>query len=283
MKIVSNMLKPLKEKVIKECNFVKSNPVKSSFIGIPLLAYFLCMFIYPWFSGSWGHVHSVWNNWQSLNTGVLAFISALLLFRMTKHHEREEKIRKRVAYRAHLPAALSELTYYCEESAKMINEASGFITYKPNARNEVQKVNKQPLESQIPDLSKDYIETFTRCMEFDDESVRNYLGFILKKLQIQSSRLKLLHKNCSAGSERIILAINLESDAYDLGELQYLISYMYEYARGEQATFTIPIAHRKDLADVYHNLDIDYELKLKTLIEYTEISIPQLNEELRSL
>lgn len=57
-----------------------------NYLGVPsVLVYFLFMCIKPWFYGDWGYVQGVWHDWQSLNTGMLAFISSITAFNISKY------------------------------------------------------------------------------------------------------------------------------------------------------------------------------------------------------
>lgn len=53
-------------------------------MGIP---YVLSMLVYPSIVGDWNHVHSVWYTWQSLNTGVLAFVASILALNAVRYSE----------------------------------------------------------------------------------------------------------------------------------------------------------------------------------------------------
>lgn len=54
------------------------------------LAYVCSMFVAPIFQGdfSWGYVQAVWDRWQGLNVGVLAFAASLTAFSISRGKER---------------------------------------------------------------------------------------------------------------------------------------------------------------------------------------------------
>ncbi|WP_256092693.1 hypothetical protein [Vibrio parahaemolyticus] len=54
------------------------------FVGIP---YLVSMVIYPSTQGGWEHVHAVWYTWQSLNTGILAFIASIFALNAVRYTE----------------------------------------------------------------------------------------------------------------------------------------------------------------------------------------------------
>lgn len=56
-------------------------------LGIILAAlYFVCMPIAPWIQSGWDwdNVQDIWDRWQSLNVGMLAFISSILALNISR-------------------------------------------------------------------------------------------------------------------------------------------------------------------------------------------------------
>lgn len=68
--------------------------------------------IYRFLDDSWDvkQVQSIWHHWQALNVGMLAFMSSLVTFYISKFNANNQRERNFVAARAFLPEALSELT-----------------------------------------------------------------------------------------------------------------------------------------------------------------------------
>lgn len=187
--------------------------------------YAISMFLYPWLDGGgdWNHVHSVWNTWQSLNVGMLAFLSSVIALNISRFNSNKQRERNFVAARAFLPEALSDLTLYFKSSGNLFKEA--WYRAKQNSTN-------SPLKSQIPDLPKGYREIFSKCIAFAEPEVGNHLAFILMRLQVHHSRMQGLSEDFCENSNAIIIPQNIISYFYCLGELQVLINKTFEFARG---------------------------------------------------
>jgi hypothetical protein len=50
------------------------------------------MLINPFVIGDWNYVLKVWNAWQSLNVGILAFISSLIAFSISKYNSEKKEV-----------------------------------------------------------------------------------------------------------------------------------------------------------------------------------------------
>ncbi len=181
------------------------------------------MFIFPWEDGKgdWHYVQIVWYDWQALNVGMLAFISSLIAFYISKYNAEKQRERNFAAAKAFLPESLSELTTYFRDSAKLLQEA-----WRHSSNN-----RKIPLETRVPKLPARYKEIFSRCIEFAEADVGDYLAYIIMRLQIHHSRIVSLTEEFT--SERsVIIPQNIVSYIYCLGELQGLINQFFEFARG---------------------------------------------------
>lgn len=63
------------------------------YLLIPLFGtYLVAMLAYPWWSekGDWDGVQAVWDRWQALNVGVLAFTASVIAF-YTSHYRMIEQ------------------------------------------------------------------------------------------------------------------------------------------------------------------------------------------------
>ena len=87
--------------------------------------YFISMFVYPWFDGNtnWKYVQNVWERWQGLNVGMLAFFSSITAFSISKFNAKEQRRRNFSAEKAFLPHSLSELCDYFDSCASLLQEA----------------------------------------------------------------------------------------------------------------------------------------------------------------
>ena len=86
-------------------------------IGVPAtIIYFSCMLLYPWIDGNfyWSHVQDIWDRWQSLNVGVLAFISSIIAFNISRFNANKQREREFTAAKAFLPMTLGLYGILCK-------------------------------------------------------------------------------------------------------------------------------------------------------------------------
>lgn len=234
-------------------------------IGIPVLvAYILCMFVAPWVIGSWLYVQSVWHHWQALNVGMLAFLSSVIAFNMTRYNSERQRDRDFTAAKAFLPEALSELNSYFMESADLLSEAW-------RKRNSFDDHGRVQIESPVPRLPERYKEVFAQCIRYANPPQGKYLAYILNKLQIHHSRIKELKDSFGPDSNMLVIPQNIISYLYCLGELMALKNRLYGYARNLEP---FDGSHLKwdDFHNAYANLNIfpdDYD----DLIGFTKRAI----------
>lgn len=130
-----------------------------NYVGIPLLAiYLFSMFIYPWIDGggSWTHVQAVWDGWQTLNAGALAFLASLIAFNIAKFNENVQREREFVAAKSFLPSTLSTLMEYCSQSARALQ-----ALWEANGQPQASPLNQ-------PNLPAGYQEVFSNCIRHAD-------------------------------------------------------------------------------------------------------------------
>lgn len=95
-----------------------------NWIAIPASAvYAFSMLLVPVLTFDWVHVQAVWDRWQPLNVGMLAFLSSVVALNIGKYNADRQTQRNFRAAQAFLPDALSELCDYFEQSAKLLREA----------------------------------------------------------------------------------------------------------------------------------------------------------------
>lgn len=216
--------------------------------GLPLLAiYCFSMFLHPWVAGngSWEYVQAVWDRWQSLNTGALAFVASLLAFNISRFNEHRQRERDFVAAKAFLPSTLSGLMEYCSRCAR-IYDAIWNSTVPTMA----------PVEVPVP--PNDYREVFSNCIRHADPAVGSCLSNILVQLQVHEARLLdavvLSTREHDRGVDRHTLIVYV----FRLGELYSLIGNLFGFARGEEA-FRSKSLTWDDLRSAYSILDFDIE------------------------
>lgn len=222
-------------------------------VAVPVLAalglmYVFCMFVYPFRKGEWKYVHDVWNDWQSLNVGILAFAASVIAFYISRYHEAGKREREFVAAKAFLPQALSELTGYCKSCSVVLREAYRCL--------DSDEPRPEPISASLPHLSQILNDTFSRCIASADRDVGAYLANILMKLQINHSRLKELQEAFGRSSEQFWHPSTVMSYIYSLGELQALVNKLFAFARSMEP-FDGARPNWEDFRVAYGNLGVE--------------------------
>lgn len=134
--------------------------------------------------------------------------------RRTAESEERHRAKSFIAARAFLPSTLSELADYCRLSAAFLNER-----WKSHERT-------GPLLISVPDLPPSYREVFSECIRHSELEVERHLSKILVCLQVHDARLRSLR---GTPSDDYALIAYLHC----LGELHALITWTFEFSRGE--------------------------------------------------
>lgn len=216
-----------------------------NWVGTPIaFLYMVCMFAAPWFQGNWdwGYVQNVWDRWQSLNVGMLAFISSLVAFNIAKFNADKQREREFAAAKAFLPAALSELITYFKESASVFQ--SGW---------EAQPGTKPDFVR--PTLPDGYKDIFAKCIQHAESDVGDYLARILMRMQIHDARLRTYIGEGNEGYRFTPQKHNLITYFYRLAELHALVSKVFNFARGLDAFDTSDLEW-EDFRNAFGNLDV---------------------------
>lgn len=251
---------------MKHIGFVKADTMVSimNWVGLPLfVVYILSMLVVPCLTGNWVYVQEVWDRWQTLNVGVLAFISSVIAFNIAKYNANKQRERQFIAARAFMPHALSELTSYCKQSAILLREAWEKLRET--------ETRPGPLSLELPELPESYKEIFSRCISDADPDVADYLANILVKLQVHHSRMKELKSAFGKNEGMIFVPHNVMTYIFSLGELQALINRFFGFARGMEPFNDSNIVW-EDYRNAYSNLDIDAE-DVDDLVGFTQRAI----------
>lgn len=207
------------------------------------------MVIFPWVKvwGDWEHVQKVWDRWQTLNAGILAFIASVIALNISKYHENKQRERRFIAARAFLPHALSELFAYYKQSAKLFVEAWKKINSKA--------LTPFTLETALPELPQSYKETFSRCIEQAQPEVGDYMAAILVALQLHNSRMESLYEELTQPSSMVVSTNNVKSYLYSLAKVHVLSARLFPFARGEMEFDNTDPAW-SEYQNTYQNLDV---------------------------
>lgn len=211
------------------------------------MIYFICMFIFPWVDGrfEWAHVQNVWDRWQSLNVAMLAFVSSITAFNISKFNAEKQREREFLASKAFLPAALSELVSYFKASASVLQ--AGWKSEPDNGRN-----------YEVPALPQEYKVVFASCIRHAEPSVGDYLSVILVRLQVHDARLRGYIDQQGNDGHFNPDKYNLITYFYRLGELQALVSKLFEFARNTENFDSTPLDW-ESFRNAYGNLDVEFE------------------------
>ena len=215
---------------MKHLGVIKSDTWISilNWIGTPaIVIYIFAMLITPWFVSdveSWAYVQEVWDRWQTFNAAVIAFVSSLIAFNISRFNEHKQREREFVAAKALLPHALSELTKYFKESSVFLKDVWDQLDSHPNARPAIQ--------TPLPNPPKNYQPIFTECIKYAEPDVAEYLADVMRGLQIHNARLSDMRQTLSdPQSPMMVLPINVTSHFYSLGKLQAMINRLFPFSR----------------------------------------------------
>lgn len=216
-----------------------------NFVGVPAAAiYACCMLVWPWIpsGGNWNYVQNVWDRWQSLNVGMLAFVSSITAFNISRYNAEKQRQRDFLASKAFLPAALSELVSYFNASAEVFK--LGWESERGSSPH-----------FDVPELPREYKTVFGECIRHAEPQVGDYLSRILVWLQIHDVRMRSYVEQ--HGNEGYFNPdrYNLITYFYRLGELQALINKLFEFARNMGEFDDSPL-NWEDFRNAYGNLDI---------------------------
>jgi hypothetical protein len=201
--------------------------------------YFFCMIIAPGIVGDWNYVQNVWDRWQGVNVGVLAFAASFIAFEVTRYKESRQSEREFLASRALLPEALSELTAYLKDSTRVHMAAWN---------------NAAPVPPAL--IPSEYKVVFANCIRHASSDIGEQLSDILVWLQIHTARLEEFIAN--PPSTAAMKKINALDGLRLVGELQAKVNKLFDFARGMGALDSQPLAW-DDYRNAYLNLGLHIE------------------------
>lgn len=244
-------------------------------IGGSLIAvYVVAMFIVPTLQTmpNWNALQDVWDRWQGLNVGMLAFIASIIAFNISAYNAEQERKRNFVATRAFLPEAFSDLISYCYQSISVLDEAW------QRTRNDSDRC-RTPLETPIPSLPNSYRPVFQDCIKTASPEVGERLAYILTKLQIHNSRMQSLGEEFHPNSRVSIAPHNVITYLYAIAKIHALICQLYEFARGEEdfeeASLTLK---NYQTAFSLSDTGISYRSEFQELVDFIQNIINREND-----
>ncbi|MCU0925148.1 MAG: hypothetical protein MUF44_03625 [Hydrogenophaga sp.] len=194
------------------------------------LTYVGFMFVAPVIQGrgDWDYIQAVWDRWQSLNVGILAFAASIIALSISRISQRHQLQREFISARALLPHALSELAGFCDECAAYFIEVHDAFTGWDSWLD-----LKTPLK-QPPEIPTDIFPIFTQCIRTGETHVAETLAQLLSSLQVHRSRMHDLHLMPTRSSLRTANAAGLALDyLVALALIRANIDKAFDFARGE--------------------------------------------------
>jgi hypothetical protein len=224
----------------------KSLPI--AFGALLGVAYVYAMLIHPWIEGGlkWNHVQEVWDRWQALNVGILAFASSVIAFSIAKYNANEQRAREFTAAKAFLPATLSSLISYYKASKKFLEAAGTALAPKI-----------------APTPPEEYRSVFSECIRHARPEVGAALTRILVRMQVHDARLRDAAAHGSVDMHTLIAYL------YRLGELQARVNKLFDFSRDEAEFDGTPV-NWDELKNAFQNLNIyvsDYHIDEKMNLE----------------
>lgn len=198
--------------------------------GWALIAvYALSMFVLPAIEANWdwSEIQRVWDRWQTLNTGMLAFLSSLIAFNISRYNAEQQRKRDFIAERSFLPEAFSELTTYCKSSMAV------FVVAWRRAVDPADRCNTA-LSSDQPELPDQYREVFRASIRTAPPEFAEILSYLLVKIQVHHSRMTALFEEFE-DSTCLIRHQSIVSYLYCIAEIQALINKNFQFTRGEES------------------------------------------------
>lgn len=236
---------------MQHLGLLKSNKLVAilNFVGLPVLSiYAISMFIMPWLqvNADWAYVQSVWDRWQSLNVGMLAFFSSITAFNISRFNAERQRERDFLASKAFLPEALSELVSYLKSSATLLKQ--GWAA----------EPGRNP-EFVVPRLPEGYKSIFGDCIRHATPDVGDYLSQILVWLQVHDARLETYAHQDQESGHFSPQKHNLMNYFFRLGELQAMVNKLFDFARGMGEFDSSPLVWN-DFHTAFVNLGIYEDL-----------------------
>jgi len=189
------------------------------------MTYLIGMFIGPLITKpEWGYLQSVWDRWQSLNVGILALLSSVLVFKATKYHSEQVRERQYKAARALLPDALKQLDSYCKEATSTLiglwNDCIQANQIEDN------------FETSHLSIPQNVMAVFKECISYADEEFGAHLARVLANLQVFDTRLAEMCNKVRSKDNGALTLYNVKVNIVLLSKIHVFLNKSYKEARG---------------------------------------------------
>ncbi|MFD2168384.1 hypothetical protein ACFSJY_19175 [Thalassotalea euphylliae] len=227
------------DNIKKTVSFLRKNLLKCIEYGLlvsALSAYSFFMFIDPLMDLDFQEVLDVWYRWQSLNVGVLAFVSSVIFYKSTKYATNKQTERNFIAAKSVLPNALSELTQYNTEAFEIWAHKERSLVASGHG---ITRVDPESLIA--PPLPEEIHLVFKNCISHAPKAVGAELAVILQQLQIINARTKSLIDESESNASSIEW---VHSNIWRLSRLQAAVNQLFSFARSQSDFDDSPINHQ---------------------------------------
>lgn len=221
-------------------------------VGLVAL-YFASMFVIPAVRhlGDWVALQRVWDRWQSLNVGVLAFVASYLALQIARVNIADRNRREFIAARAFLPKALSDLSTHCRELAHSLLEM----------RQESSSISLMLAQGNrsrsIPIVPPDVYQTLGQCIRYAPTDVARFLADILSSLQVVHARADALMPRSSDVAVRPHISSRMAVDCVaDAAVLRVQIDLVFPFARFESESIPRELNVAREAKTVMKTLEI---------------------------
>jgi hypothetical protein len=231
-----------------------------NWLAIPASAiYAVSMLLVPALTFDWAYIQSVWDRWQSLNVGMLAFLSSVVALNIGKYNADRQAQRNFRAAKAFLPHALNELCEYFEQSARMLKKAWAVD-------------RTEEMDGNTPEPPRGYKSVFQECIRYAKPDVGDFLAQILVWLQVHDARLRG-HVEQHADPDYVNPSrLNILTYLVRLGELQAMVNKLFPYARSMEEFDEKPLVW-KDYYTAYRQLNIEPPRVSRRLVGLSQAAI----------
>lgn len=235
----------------------------AAFIFAP--PYLYAMVFYPYIESGfdWNYLQAVWENWQTVNAGVLAFLASIVAITLAQMNARNRDAQNLSASLGFLASSLHEISSFCSKCAVVYNYV----------RTDTSMFGALSLpDLPIPTAHR---ETFRECIKYSDRSIRVTLSSILSDLQILRANMdsNRVFTNDALGLARQ----KARNELAMLVILEAKILALYPVARNEVQTVKIPI-DGKFITDSIMTLNIEPDSaiisKIKTISAKDNLFLP---------
>jgi hypothetical protein len=192
-------------------------------------------------------------NYQTLIAGSLALLGAIWTVSTIKRQikqagdqEKERRERKHLVAQAMASDALSQLSNYARSCVKLLS------TLLPV---EGEQTVTATVNNEVPPIPAGAVLTLGGCLEFGDGPIRKDIADLIRKLQIQHSRLIDI-KSWLNDEEKLVVRSNIIDFILDALEVYARCAKLFPYARDQLDNFRVGKLTSGDVSSAAHNCGI---------------------------